>query len=286
MPSAKLNRGLSFVAATLAAFVGLEPAVRAESGATLRRTTWKSEIPIVSIPTSSDSLPIVEIISISGSRRATVRGSQREIVDLLEKVVYTLNESAKTYVVASFARLAADGRGRIERGGFAAPSVQVRKTDETKDWAGRLGRKVVVTAAEQGSVAAPSISRLVVESEVWLATNAPELDEISKFNAQYEGLLERLPRRESSTSRESFTTRLDTLQRAIDAEVQKLRGIPIAARTVVKIPPPSGLAIRNPGLIASARKRQPALVSNWEYTSLRNTTSKSDVEVPTGYVRK
>ena len=142
--------------------------------------------------------------AVKGTRKATLRDSTGQIVDLSEEKVYDLDMKKKTYTVTTFDELRRRMREAQEQAKKQAEKEEgkpqeaqkptkeleidfdVKDTGQRKQIAGYDAHETIVTITvrEKGMTLEQS-GGLVLTNDIWLGPKIPQLKEISDFDIKY-----------------------------------------------------------------------------------------------------
>ena len=144
--------------------------------------------------------------AVKGNRKATLRDTTGQIVDLSEEKVYDLDMKKKTYTVTTFEELRRRMRESQEQakkeaekeGGKPQPQetqkptkefeidFDVKDTGQKKQIAGYDAHETIVTITvrEKGMTVEES-GGMVMTNDIWLGPRIPQLKEISDFDVKY-----------------------------------------------------------------------------------------------------
>ena len=151
---------------------------------------------------------ITTTVAVKGDRKATMSDQNGQIIDLAEEKIYDLDMRRKTYKVTTFAELRAQMEQARRDAEQSAAREQARERDEpverdpnAKEYEVDFAIKntgatrnvngfdtaqttVTVTVREKGRTLEQS-GGLVMNSDLWLAKNAPSTKELAEFDRRY-----------------------------------------------------------------------------------------------------
>jgi hypothetical protein len=142
--------------------------------------------------------------AVKGARKATIRDTTGQIIDLSEEKVYDLDMKKKTYTVTTFDELrrrmreaqeqakkqAEKEEGKPQEAQKPTKEVEidfdVKDTGQKKQIAGYDAHETIVTiTVREKGMTLEQAGGLVLTNDIWLGPKIPQLKEISDFDVKY-----------------------------------------------------------------------------------------------------